>query len=112
RGSSRRPRLRLLDLNPQLGTEMAKRRPCLVLSKKSLNQKTKRILICPISSTPPVSILHVSLPANQKNITGTIVVDQIKTLDFRARHAQKIDTLNDRDLYNQVVHLIQTIIEL
>lgn len=70
------------------------------------------MLVCPITTTAPASILHVSLPSTLKNITGTIVVDQLKTLDFRARNAQKIDSLKDIDLYNHLVKLIQAIIEI
>lgn len=52
----------------------------------------------------------VGLPKNQKKINGTIVVDQLRTLDFRARNVQKIDTLTDLDVYDQIVNIINLIV--
>lgn len=99
-----------IDLDPQKGTEIAKRRPCLVMSKRELNQKTHRILVCPISSIKAFSSTHISLPKNQKEVGGVIIVDQLRTLDFRTRNVQLIDTLSDLDIYDQVVDIIHLII--
>lgn len=58
-----------IDLDPHMGTELAKRRPCLVISKKALNKKTNRILVCPITNTKPFSTTHVgwSSKKSEKN---------------------------------------------
>ncbi len=101
----------LIDHDPQLGSEMSKRRPCLVLSKRLLNATTKRVLVCPITSTAPQSYLHLRLPSNQKNSSGTILLDQIKSLDFKSRNAKKIDELRDLKLYDDIVELIALIIK-
>jgi len=52
----------MIDLDPQKGTKIAKRRPCLVLSKRIINKSSHRVLVCPITSTPPFSQLHLTLP--------------------------------------------------
>ena len=100
----------LIDLDPQKGTEIAKRRPCLVLSKKALNQKTKRAFICPITSSSPFSQLHVALPINQTNITGTLILDQVRTIDYKLRNAEKVDKLYDLELYDYIIELIRVMI--
>lgn len=101
-----------LDLNPQKGSEMAKRRPCLVLSKKELNKKLGRVIIIPITSRPPRIKTHISLPDNLQNIKGTLIIDQIKSLDFRRRNAKKIDYLNDRKIYSQILEILNALIRL
>ena len=100
----------LIDLNPQSGSEMAKRRPCLVLTKKILNQKNGRVLVCPITSTPPITRLHIPLPIDQIKVSGTLVLDQIRTLDFKGLNAQKIDKLFDLELYDEIVDTIGVMI--
>ncbi|MBK8279428.1 MAG: type II toxin-antitoxin system PemK/MazF family toxin [Saprospiraceae bacterium] len=100
----------LIDLDPQPGSEMSKRRPCLVLSKRALNSIHKRALICPITSAPPQGILQIPIPTNQKNIQGTIMLDQLKSLDYRVRNAKKIDELIDLELYDHISSLIGVII--
>lgn len=100
-----------IDLNPQKATELAKRRPCLVMTKKALNKKTNRIMVCPITSTPGFSSTHVSLPANQEHIQGTVIVDQLRTLDFRSRNVQKKDILHDLDTYDKITEIINLMVK-
>lgn len=78
----------LIDLGLQAGGEMEKRRPCLVLSKRELDKTTKRALICPITSSSPAGYLHIPLPKNQKHCSGTLVLDQLKSFDYRFRNAK------------------------
>lgn len=100
-----------IDLDPQKGTELAKRRPCLVMSKRELNKKTHRIVVCPISSVKGFSSTHVPLPKAQKQVRGTIIVDQLRTLDFRTRNVQLIDKLSDLEIYDQVTDIIHLIVD-
>lgn len=99
-----------LDLDPQAGHEMAKRHPCLVLSPRVLNAKLKRALICPITSTPPRIKTHVPIPSDVKEVSGTLIVDQIKSLDYINRRASKAAKLNDDATYSQVSHIIDLMI--
>lgn len=78
-----------LDFNPQIGKEQAKRRPALVISNDIFNQSGMAV-VCPITSTPPRGGYHVSVPQSGE-IGGTILVNQAKTLDCRARKALFIE---------------------
>lgn len=69
---------------------MAKRRPCIVLSNKAINKKLKRAIICPITTTPPKIKTHIPLPLSVKKVKGTIVVDQIKSMDYIVGMLQKL----------------------
>ncbi len=73
-----------LPFTPQAGHEQAGRRPALVLSPRSYNEKTSLALFCPITSRVKGYPFEVSLP-NAGPITGVILADQIKSLDWRAR---------------------------
>jgi len=75
-----------LDFNPQTGREQAGRRPALVLSPKRFNEKTGYASVCPISETTRKWGFHVELPEDLA-VRGVVITDQIKNLDFKARHA-------------------------
>ena len=76
-----------LSFTPQVGHEQAGYRPALVLSPRTYNEKTSLALFCPITSKAKGYPFEVSLPA-ATSITGVILSDQIKSLDWRARHAR------------------------
>lgn len=97
-------------LNPQAGSEIAKRRPCLVLSPRAYNRLGKCI-ICPITSTVRELRTEVSLPENQAKASGVILADQIKSLDWRVRTAQKFDRLDDPEVMRRVVAIVKVLLE-
>ena len=73
-----------LRFTPRVGHEHAGHRPALVLSPKIYNDKTSRALFCPITSRVKDYPFEVTLPA-KGSITGVILSDQIKSLDWRGR---------------------------
>lgn len=79
-----------LDFDPQAGHEQAGRRPALVLSPKSYNQGTKLMLCCPVTSRVKGYPFEVAL-VGSSHISGVILSDQIRSLDWVARNAQFID---------------------
>ncbi len=76
-----------LAFTPQAGHEQAGRRPALVLSSRIYNRKSGLALFCPITSNRKGYPFEVGLPASAE-VTGVILADQIKSLDWRARNAQ------------------------
>ena len=99
-----------IDLNPQAGSEIAKRRPCLVLSPRAYNRLGKCI-ICPISSTVRKLRTEVPLPAEQAKARGVILADQIKSLDWHVRNAQQFDRLEDPQVLQRVVAIVKVLLE-
>jgi len=81
-----------ISLNPQAGHEQAGRRPAVVLSPQSYNSKVGLAILCPITSQPKGYPFEVLLPAGLP-VAGAILSDQVKSLDWRARHAELICTL-------------------
>ena len=76
-----------LDFSPQTGHEQAGHRPALVLSPESYNRKTGLAVFCPISSQEKSYPFEVQVPKGLK-ISGVILSDQVKNLDWKARHAK------------------------
>lgn len=75
-----------LTSSPQAGREQADRRPALVLSPRLYNRKTGLALFCPITSKVKGYPFEVALPPRGP-VTGVVLADQVKNLDWRARRA-------------------------
>jgi mRNA interferase MazF len=82
-----------MEFTPQLGHEQSGRRPALVISPKSYNEKTNLCIILPITSQVKNYPFEVSL--NGKNIQGVILTDQIKSFDWFKRKAKKIESTTE-----------------
>ncbi len=76
-----------LSFSPQAGHEQAGRRPALVISPASYNGKVGLALLCPITSQVKGYPFEVSIPAGLK-VSGVVLSDQVKSLDWRARKAE------------------------
>ena len=78
-----------ITLNPQTGREHRGRRPAVVLSPKAYNGKVGLAILCPITSQVKGYPFEVLLPENLP-VTGVILSDQVKSLDWRIRQADFI----------------------
>jgi mRNA interferase MazF len=90
-----------LNFTPQSGHEQRGCRPALVLSPKNYNKLVGLALFCPITSKIKGYPFEVLLPANQE-ISGAILVDQIKSLDWRVRRA-KFATKTQAEIIEEVI---------
>jgi mRNA interferase MazF len=84
-----------LTFHPQAGHEQAGRRPAVVLSPAAYNGKVGLALLCPITSRTKGYPFEVPLP-NGSPVHGVVLADQIKSLDWRARRAERMGTLPGR----------------
>ncbi len=78
-----------LSFNPQAGHEQSGKRPAIVLTPKDYNRKTDLLIACPITSQIKGYPFEVRLVG--KKITGVILSDQVKSLDWKVRNAQLIE---------------------
>lgn len=78
-----------LTFDPQAGHEQMGRRPALVVSHDAFNQKMGFIFVCPISNTNRKNPFYVPIPGGEM-VTGVIMADQLRSLDYRARKAALI----------------------
>lgn len=75
-----------LDFDPHAGNEQAGRRPALVLSKISYNEKTRLAVVCPITRQAKKYPFEVALPDGLA-ITGVVLADHVKSLSWIAHNA-------------------------
>lgn len=85
-----------VDLEPAKGHEQAKIRPALVISPRSYNEKTGLAIMCPITSVVKGYPFEVSVSA--KKVTGAILADHVRSLDWKARNARFISKVPAKTL--------------
>jgi mRNA interferase MazF len=76
-----------ISMNPRAGHEQAGRGPAVVLSPATYNGKVGHAILCPITSQVKGYPFEVPLPADLP-VTGVVLSDQAKSLDWRARKAE------------------------
>lgn len=79
-----------LDFDPQSGHEQRGRRPALVISKDAFNKATGMAMCCPITNTDRKVPFHVTV-TERSSLTGFVMCEQVKSLDFRARNMRLIE---------------------
>lgn len=76
-----------VDFDPQAGHEQAGRRPALIISPISYNQKVGLVLLCPVTNQRKGYPFEVALP-HSLTVAGVVLADQLKSMDWRARRAE------------------------
>jgi mRNA interferase MazF len=97
-----------LEFDPQTGHEQSGRRPGLIVSPKAYNQRVGLALVCPITSRAKGYPFEVAIPQGLP-CAGVVLVDQIKSLDWRARKANFITRLSINEM-NEVIGKLRTLI--
>jgi mRNA interferase MazF len=98
-----------ISFTPQAGHEQAGRRPAVVLSPKSYNQKVGLAIFCPITNQIKGYPFEVILP-KEVGVTGVILSDQVKSLDWRVRKAEFIGSLPE-EVINEVLAKLGILLE-
>jgi len=78
-----------LTFDPQAGREQAGRRPALILSPRVYNAKSGLALVCPVTNQTKGYPFEVAVPSGQ-GATGVILSDHVKSVDWKARRAEKL----------------------
>ncbi len=94
----------VLTFNPQAGHGQAGRRNAIVLSPNNFNQATGFIAVCPITNQKKGYPFEVNLPKEGISldgggfpITGVILTDQVKSLDWTASNLKVLKKYNSKD---------------
>lgn len=98
-----------VNLDPALGTEMMKTRPCLIISNNTANEYSKRVIIAPITSRAH-KIYSFEVEVNTQKINGKVLLDQIRSID-KLRLGKKIDQF-DFDFMQLIDEAIKTALSL
>lgn len=83
-------------LDPTLGSEIAKTRPCVILSGNVFNRLRRTVVVIPLSTSPQASIpLLVSVQCDGRNVVA--VTDQIRAI-AKQRLDKRLGELSTKDL--------------
>lgn len=95
----------LVNLDPTVGSEIKKTRPCVIISPDEMNKYLNTVIIAPMTSQSKNYPTRIEVKHDNK--IGWIVLDQIRTID-KQRIVKKLDQLID----NEVERVKMTIKEL
>jgi len=97
----------LTNLDPTVGVEIQKRRPCLIVSPDELNQLVRTVIIAPMTTKTHGFPSRVACEFDGK--TGFIVLDQIRAID-KMRLGKKLGEI-DKTTQTEVLDKLQEIFE-
>jgi mRNA interferase MazF len=97
-----------LNHDPQAGHEQAGHRPALVLSPKAYNAATGLMLCCPVSSQVKGYPFEVEL-VGVKGLKGVVLSDQLRSLDWEARGAERAGRAAD-DVVSDVLAKLKVLL--
>ncbi len=75
----------MMDFDPQIGREQAKRRPALILTDQRYNRASGLAIVCPLTSKRKP--YPFALPIRLDQVEGAVLVDQLKSMDWEGRKA-------------------------
>lgn len=81
----------LVNLDPVIGSEIAKTRPCLIVSPDVLNARFSTIIVAPLTSTEKPYPTRCQVEVNGR--AGFVALDQIRTVS-KDRLVKRVDTVN------------------
>src|SRR5437868_3965903 len=87
----------LVNLDPTIGSEMKKTRPCVIISPDEMNKHLQTIVIAPMTSNSKNYPTRV--PVKHNKTKGWIVLDQIRTID-RQRIVKILDKLSEKEIFS------------
>ena len=94
----------LINLDPTVGSEIQKTRPCLVISPDEMNRHIRTVIVAPMTTACKDYPTRVSCEFQRKK--GQIVLDQIRTID-KSRLIKKIGTI-DPQVQAEVISTLQS----
>ena len=97
-----------LTFDPQSGHEQKGRRPALIVSNKTFNKHLGLAFACPITNSKRDFPFH--LKVDSKQLTGYIMTEQLKSIDYKARKIKFIEKATKETL-EEVLVIIGSIVE-
>ena len=86
-----------LEFGAPFGHEQSGRRPALVVSPRAYNERSSLIVVCPI--TRNVAPWFFKVPIDDPgHIMGAVLVDQVRSIDYMARHARRAESVSPTTL--------------
>lgn len=97
----------ILTFDPSAGHEQQGRRPALIISNEVFNKHVGLAIACPITNSDRNFPFHLQIDSDK--LTGFIMTEQIKSIDYKARKIKFIEKVSDETL-NKVLGIIESIV--
>lgn len=97
-----------INLSPQSGHEQSGRRPACIISPSEYNRKVGLAILCPVTSQIKGYPFEVLIPKGLP-ISGAVLSDQVKSLDWKARHTGFICHLPEETM-KTIIRKLETLI--
>ena len=93
----------LVNLDPTIGSEIKKTRPCVIISPDEMNKYLQTIVVAPMTSSSKSYPTRVQVKHNKTK--GWVVLDQIRTID-KQRIIKVLGTLTEKEIYSvkSIIH--------
>ena len=98
----------LVNLDPTMGSEMKKKRPCVIISPNEMNKYLQTIVIAPMTSTSRPYPTRIKI--RHTKIKGWVVLDQVRTID-RVRIIKILDILTEKEIYSLKATIQETYVQ-
>lgn len=85
----------LVNLDPMVGSEIKKARPCVVVSPQELNEHLRTVIVAPMTSKGFAAPFRT--PVTHAGTKGLILLDQVRTVD-KLRLAKRLGALSAKTL--------------
>lgn len=96
----------LVNLDPTIGSEIRKTRPCVVISPNKMNKYLNTIIVALMTSTSKPYPTRIEVQSHKKK--GWVVIDQIRTID-RRRISKVLGKLNEKEILEIKNSIVQPI---
>ena len=93
----------LINLDPTVGSEIKKVRPCLIISPDEMNRHIRTVIVAPMTTAGKEYPTRIACTFKKKK--GQIVIDQIRTID-KSRLIKRLGTI-DPNTQLEVVEVLQ-----
>jgi mRNA interferase MazF len=98
----------LITLDPTVGGEIKKSRPCVIVSPPELNQHLRTVIVAPMTSKGFVAPFRV--PVAHAGTKGLVVLDQVRTVD-KIRLVKRLGVVNAKTLSSVLLTLQEVFAE-
>ena len=98
----------LVNLDPTIGSEIKKTRPCLIISPNEMNKPLQTVIIAPLTSTSKAYPTRIEIKG--KKNSGWVVLDQIRTID-KKRIISLLGKISDEEIIKVKQTLKETFID-
>lgn len=98
----------LVNLDPTIGSEIKKTRPCVIISPDEMNRHLRTIVIAPMTSNSKDYPTRVEV--NHNKTKGWIALDQLRTID-KQRIVKVLDELTDKEIKTTKAIIRETFVD-